>query len=161
MVQEAIIHVVFTKKSLSDTVRTLLERMEEKGWITHREDGRTFLYSAAQIRYHDRMALGNPLSCLQQAFARLLARFHKKSLCFRSSFVGARFDAAGAVAYSVVCNRPEHRCYQVFPVRWRRPSQRLLECRHRLKSPLEADQSRLFAMRLGRLGCHASYQVIH
>ncbi len=48
------------------------------------------------------MALGNPLSRLQQAFARLLARFHKKSLCFRSSFVGARFDAAGAVAYSVV-----------------------------------------------------------
>jgi all-trans-retinol 13,14-reductase len=107
-----------------------------------------------------RMALGNPLSRLQQAFARLLARFHKKSLCFRSSFVGARFDAAGAVAYSVVCNRPEHCCYQVFPVRWRRPSQRLLECRHRLKCPLEADQSRLFVMRLGCLGCHASNQVI-
>ena len=33
------------------TVRTLLERMEEKGWITHREDGRTFLYSAAQPRH--------------------------------------------------------------------------------------------------------------
>src|SRR5271166_1240061 len=107
-----------------------------------------------------RMALGNPLSCLQQAFARLLARFHKKFLTFRSSFVGAWFDAAGAVAYSVVCNRPEHRCYQALPVRWQRPSQRLLECRHRLKSPLEADQSRLFVMRLGRLGCHASYQVI-
>src|SRR5271165_4956246 len=70
-----------------------------------------------QIRCQERMALGNPLSRLQQAFARLLARFHKKSLCFRSSFVGAWFDAAGAVAYSVVCNRPEHRCYQVFPVR--------------------------------------------
>src|SRR5271165_10310 len=108
----------------------------------------------------DRMALGNPLSCLQQAFARLLARFHKKFLTFRSSFVGAWFDAAGAVAYSVVCNRPEHRCYQALPDRWQRPSQRLLECRHRLKSPLEADQSRLFVMRLGRLGCHASYQVI-
>src|SRR5208337_3004831 len=113
-----------------------------------------------QIWWLSRMALGNPLSRLQQAFARLLARFHKKSLCFRSSFVGARFDAAGAVAYSVVCNRPEHRCYQVFPVRWRLPSQRLLECRHRLKCPLEAYQSRLFVMRLGRLGCHASYQVI-
>src|SRR5271157_2049948 len=107
-----------------------------------------------------RMALGNPLSRLQQAFARLLARFHKKSLCFRSSFVGARFDAAGAVAYSVVCNCPEHLCYQALPIRWQRPSQRLLECRHRLKSPLEAYQSRLFVMRLGRLGCHASYQVI-
>jgi predicted transcriptional regulator len=33
-----------------NTVRTLLERMEEKGWITHREEGRTFLYSAAQPR---------------------------------------------------------------------------------------------------------------
>ena len=57
------------------------------------------------------MALGNPLSRLQQAFARLLARLHKKSLCFRSSFVGARFDAAGAVAYSVLCNGPEHLGY--------------------------------------------------
>jgi len=33
-----------------NTVRTLLERMEEKGWLTHREDGRTYLYSAAQPR---------------------------------------------------------------------------------------------------------------
>jgi BlaI family transcriptional regulator, penicillinase repressor len=33
-----------------NTVRTLLERMEEKGWIRHREEGRTFLYSAAQPR---------------------------------------------------------------------------------------------------------------
>lgn len=33
-----------------NTVRTLLERMEEKGWLTHREDGRTFFYSAAQPR---------------------------------------------------------------------------------------------------------------
>ena len=31
-----------------NTVRTLLERMEEKGWLTHREDGRTYLYSAIQ-----------------------------------------------------------------------------------------------------------------
>lgn len=33
-----------------NTVRTLLERMEEKGWLTHREDGRTYLYSATQAR---------------------------------------------------------------------------------------------------------------
>ncbi len=33
-----------------NTVRTVLERMEEKGWLRHREDGRTFLYSAAQPR---------------------------------------------------------------------------------------------------------------
>jgi predicted transcriptional regulator len=33
-----------------NTVRTLLERMEAKGWLKHRENGRTFLYSAAQPR---------------------------------------------------------------------------------------------------------------
>jgi predicted transcriptional regulator len=33
-----------------NTVRTLLERMEQKGWLTHVENGRTFLYSAAQPR---------------------------------------------------------------------------------------------------------------
>src|SRR5689334_25117906 len=35
-----------------NTVRTLLERMEAKGWLTHREQGRTHIYSAA----HDRDA---------------------------------------------------------------------------------------------------------
>jgi predicted transcriptional regulator len=39
-----------TRAVARNTVRTLLERMEEKGWITHREDGRTFLYSAAHPR---------------------------------------------------------------------------------------------------------------
>jgi BlaI family transcriptional regulator, penicillinase repressor len=39
-----------TRTVARNTVRTLLERMEEKGWITHREQGRTFLYSAAQPR---------------------------------------------------------------------------------------------------------------
>ncbi|MCG8649192.1 MAG: BlaI/MecI/CopY family transcriptional regulator [Pirellulales bacterium] len=33
-----------------NTVRTLLERMEEKGWLTHREQGRTYLYCAAYPR---------------------------------------------------------------------------------------------------------------
>lgn len=33
-----------------NTVRTLLERMEEKGWLTHREEGRTYHYRAAQPR---------------------------------------------------------------------------------------------------------------
>lgn len=33
-----------------NTVRTLLERMEQKGWVVHRENGRTYLYSAAQPR---------------------------------------------------------------------------------------------------------------
>ena len=33
-----------------NTVRTLLERMEEKGWVTHREVGRAYLYRAARPR---------------------------------------------------------------------------------------------------------------
>ncbi len=33
-----------------NTVRTLLERMEEKGWLTHRQQGRTYLYSATHPR---------------------------------------------------------------------------------------------------------------
>ena len=34
-----------------NTVRTLLERMAEKGWLKYREEGRTYLYSAAQPRH--------------------------------------------------------------------------------------------------------------
>ena len=67
------------------------------------------------------MALGYPLSRLQQAL-RASSRFHKKFLTFWSALVGARFDAAGAVAYSVLRNCSEHRCYQALPVWWRRPS---------------------------------------
>ena len=33
-----------------NTVRTLLERMEEKGWVTHREVGRAYVYRAARPR---------------------------------------------------------------------------------------------------------------
>lgn len=33
-----------------NTVRTLLERMAEKGWLTCRQEGRTYFYSAAQPR---------------------------------------------------------------------------------------------------------------
>jgi BlaI family transcriptional regulator, penicillinase repressor len=36
------------RKVARNTVRTLLARMEEKGWLKHREEGRTFLYSAAK-----------------------------------------------------------------------------------------------------------------
>jgi predicted transcriptional regulator len=39
-----------TRKIARNTVRTLLERMEAKGWLQHRSEGRTFLYSAAQKR---------------------------------------------------------------------------------------------------------------
>ena len=33
-----------------NTVRTFLERMEQKGWLTHREEGRTYIYSATRPR---------------------------------------------------------------------------------------------------------------
>jgi predicted transcriptional regulator len=33
-----------------NTVRTLLERMEEKGWVTHRELARAYLYRAVRPR---------------------------------------------------------------------------------------------------------------
>lgn len=33
-----------------ETVRTMLERMEEKGWLKHRVVGRTFFYSASVPR---------------------------------------------------------------------------------------------------------------
>jgi predicted transcriptional regulator len=43
--------ILSKKRDLAkNTVRTLLDRMEEKGWLKHREDGRTYLYSAAQPR---------------------------------------------------------------------------------------------------------------
>ncbi len=35
------------RKVARNTVRTLVERMEEKGWLIHRTVGRTFFYSAA------------------------------------------------------------------------------------------------------------------
>jgi BlaI family penicillinase repressor len=43
--------ILSPKRDLAkNTVRTLLDRMEEKGWLKHREDGRTYVYSAAQPR---------------------------------------------------------------------------------------------------------------
>jgi BlaI family penicillinase repressor len=33
-----------------NTVRTMLQRMEEKGWLKHRAEGRTFFYSPAVPR---------------------------------------------------------------------------------------------------------------
>lgn len=39
-----------TRSVARNTVRTLLERMEEKGWLEHRVEGRTFLYTAARPR---------------------------------------------------------------------------------------------------------------
>src|SRR5438132_518545 len=43
--------ILSKKRDLAkNTVRTLLDRMKEKGWLKHREDGRTYLYSAEQPR---------------------------------------------------------------------------------------------------------------
>jgi predicted transcriptional regulator len=40
-----------TKREIArNTVRTLLERMEQKGWLVHRAEGRTYWYSAAVPR---------------------------------------------------------------------------------------------------------------
>ena len=33
-----------------NTVQTMMVRLEEKGWLRHREDGRTFVYSANKPR---------------------------------------------------------------------------------------------------------------
>jgi predicted transcriptional regulator len=43
--------ILAAKRDLAkNTVRTMLERMEDKGWLTHREEGRTYYYAAAQPR---------------------------------------------------------------------------------------------------------------
>jgi predicted transcriptional regulator len=39
-----------TRNVTRNTVRTLIERMEDKGWLTHRAEGRTFYYTAARPR---------------------------------------------------------------------------------------------------------------
>jgi predicted transcriptional regulator len=39
-----------TREVARNTVRTLIERMEEKGWLKHRAEGRTFFYTAARPR---------------------------------------------------------------------------------------------------------------
>ena len=40
-----------TRQAARNTVRTLLERMEAKGWLKHRTEGRTFFYSTARPRH--------------------------------------------------------------------------------------------------------------
>jgi BlaI family transcriptional regulator, penicillinase repressor len=36
-----------TRPVARNTVQTMMARLEERGWLTHRESGRTFLYRAA------------------------------------------------------------------------------------------------------------------
>jgi BlaI family transcriptional regulator, penicillinase repressor len=38
------------RKPKESTVRTVLRRLEEKGYVTHTVDGRTYIFSAAQPR---------------------------------------------------------------------------------------------------------------
>jgi BlaI family penicillinase repressor len=40
-----------TRNVARNTVRTLLERMEDKGWLKHRAEGRTFFYTTARTRH--------------------------------------------------------------------------------------------------------------
>ena len=38
------------RKLVRNTVQTMLVRLEQRGWLTHREDGRTFVYRALTPR---------------------------------------------------------------------------------------------------------------
>lgn len=42
-----------------NTVQTMMVRLEERGWLSHREEGRTFIYSAARPR---KVSLGAKVS---------------------------------------------------------------------------------------------------
>lgn len=48
------VRVALDRPLKESTVRTVLKRLEEKGYLTHTVDGRTFLYHAAERR--DRVA---------------------------------------------------------------------------------------------------------
>jgi predicted transcriptional regulator len=46
---EAVHRIVSTKRKLKETsVRTLLRRLEQKGYLRHEEEGRAYLYRAAE-----------------------------------------------------------------------------------------------------------------
>lgn len=54
-----------SRKLASTTVATVLRRLEAKGWVTHREEGRGFVYRAAVSRER---ATGNLIDRLTGAF---------------------------------------------------------------------------------------------
>ena len=58
-------HIGERRAVARNTVRTLLERMEEKGWLVHREAGRAFYYSAA---IHRKATIGQKLVELVDTF---------------------------------------------------------------------------------------------
>ena len=39
-----------SRRVARNTVQTMMGRLEERGWLTHRQDGRAFLYRAASPR---------------------------------------------------------------------------------------------------------------
>ena len=46
---EAVYQIVSRSRNLKEaTVRTLLRRLEQKGYLTHKEEGRAYVYSAAE-----------------------------------------------------------------------------------------------------------------
>ena len=49
-VQDATAMLNKQRQVARNTVRTLLERMREKGWLSHRVDGRSYFYSATVPR---------------------------------------------------------------------------------------------------------------
>ena len=55
-----------TKRDLArNTVQTMLVRLEERGWLTHRESGRTFVYAAKRPR---KASLGAKVSQMVDRF---------------------------------------------------------------------------------------------
>jgi len=42
--------VAANRRLKDSTIRTILRKLEEKGYVTHRIDGRTFVYSPAETR---------------------------------------------------------------------------------------------------------------
>lgn len=49
-VQDVVARLQKERNVARNTVRTLMERMESKGWLTHRSAGRSYLYSATVPR---------------------------------------------------------------------------------------------------------------
>jgi predicted transcriptional regulator len=46
---EAVHHTVSRSRSIKETsIRTLLRRLEQKGYLTHQEEGRAYVYRAAE-----------------------------------------------------------------------------------------------------------------
>ncbi len=70
---EAVHEVVSRKRDLKETsVRTILRRLEQKGYLRHKEEGRAYVYRAAELL----LAASLPARCGRSstAFARVRSR---------------------------------------------------------------------------------------